>query len=173
MSKFDKALTAIEETVNGALLLSATLLLFINVILRYVFTSSTTWAEEAIRYAIVWVTFFGASLCARNKMHVGIDIFIQMAPPLIKKCLLAFAQLTAAFFTAFITYFGWVSTELVIETAQKSPAMLMPMWIVYISMPLGSALMTIRFVAAAVAILRDKTTGAEVKNEDAVDISRL
>ncbi|RYD06993.1 hypothetical protein N752_01490 [Desulforamulus aquiferis] len=51
--------------------------------------------------------------------------------------------------------------------------MLMPMWIVYISMPLGSALMTIRFVAAAVAILRDKTTGAEVKNEDAVDISRL
>ncbi|RYD06992.1 hypothetical protein N752_01485 [Desulforamulus aquiferis] len=84
MSKFDKALTAIEETVNGALLLSATLLLFINVILRYVFTSSTTWAEEAIRYAIVWVTFFGASLCARNKMHVGIDIFIQMAPPLIK-----------------------------------------------------------------------------------------
>ncbi|WP_227767314.1 TRAP transporter small permease [Zhaonella formicivorans] len=174
MSKLDKVLTAIEETVNGALLLSATAVLFVNVVLRYVFKSSTTWAEEAIRYAIVWVTFFGGSMCARNKMHVGIDIFVQMAPRPVKKVLMALAQLSAAFFTAVITYFGWASTQLVIETAQKSPAMMMPMWIVYIAMPLGSALMTIRFVAAAYAILTDKSFGVDMVVEDgSVDMSRL
>ncbi|KUO51827.1 MAG: hypothetical protein APF76_02750 [Desulfitibacter sp. BRH_c19] len=174
MSKLDKVLTSIEENINGALLLSATIVLFVNVVLRYVFKNSTTWAEEAIRYAIVWVTFFGGSLCARKRMHVGIDIFVQMAPPLAKKILMACAQLSAALFTALITYFGIVSTQLVIETAQKSPAMLMPMWIVYIAMPLGSALMTIRFVATAIAILKGKSFGVEMVREDgSVDILRL
>ncbi|SFG47470.1 C4-dicarboxylate transporter, DctQ subunit [Desulfotomaculum arcticum] len=174
MGNLDKVMTSVEETINGSLLLLATAVLFVNVILRYVFHNSTTWAEEAIRYSIVWVTFFGGSMCARNKMHVGIDIFVQMAPPLIRKILMILAQLSAAFFTAMITYFGWVSTHLVIESAQKSPAMMMPIWIVYIAMPLGSALMTIRFLAAAYAILKDKTFGVEmVEKNGSVDISRL
>lgn len=174
IQKINKALMGIEDSVNGFLLLSATIVLFINVIMRYVFHSASTWAEEAIRYAIIWVTFFGGSICVRNKMHVGIDIFVMYAPKLLKKILSAFAQLTGAIFTGFVTYYGWQITVLVIETAQKSPAMLMPMWIVYISMPIGSALMTIRFLAMAWAILTEKSDeGQDLEKQNDLDLSRL
>jgi len=174
MHKINKVLTGIEDSVNGILLLAATIVLFINVIARYAFHNASTWAEEAIRYAIVWVTFFGGSICVRNKTHVGIDIFVMYAPAMLKRVLSAFAQLTGAVFTAFVTYYGWQITQLVIETAQKSPAMLMPMWVVYISMPLGSLLMTIRFLATAWAILTGKDEEASAADKQGtIDLSRL
>lgn len=173
MSKLDKTLTFFEESINGGLLLAATVVLFINVIARYLFSNASTWAEEAIRYAVIWVTFYGGSLCAKNKMHVGIDIFVQKTPPQVTKILLALAQVCSAFFTAFITYYGWVATQLIIETAQKSPAMLMPMWIVYMCMPIGGAFMTFRFLLAAYAILTDKSIESETVTDGSVDMSRL
>lgn len=174
MHKISKVLTAIEDSVNGLLLLAATIVLFINVIARYAFHNASTWAEEAIRYAIVWVTFFGGSICVRNKMHVGIDIFVMYAPKTLRRILSAFAQFSGAVFTAFVTYYGWQITLLVVETAQKSPAMLMPMWMVYISMPIGSALMTIRFLAMAWAILTGQDEEASaIGQQGEIDLSRL
>ena len=170
MGKLDKFISGLEEGVNGTLLVASTVLLFVNIILRYFFKASTTWAEEAIRYAIIWVTFFGGSICARNRMHLGIDIFIQMAPFAVGKVLKGTAQLISAFFTGMLTYYSWQLTQLIIQTAQKSPAMLMPMWIVYIAMPLGSAMMTIRFLVAA---YQDFTAKPDDGETCEVDLSRL
>ena len=170
MGKFDKIISTMEESINGTLLVASTVLLFVNIILRYFFKASTTWAEEAIRYAIIWVTFFGASICAKNKMHLGIDIFIQMAPPRFAKIIMGVTQLISAFFTGMLTYYSWQLTQLIIQTAQKSPAMLMPMWIVYIAMPLGSAMMTIRFLVAA---YQDFTAKPDDGETCEVDLSRL
>jgi len=170
MNKMDNILSKFEEILNGSLLLAATLLLFVNIVLRYFFHASTTWAEEAIRYSMIWVTFFGGSLCAKNKMHVGIDIFAQMAPPALKKFMLVTAQLTAALFTALLSIYSFGLVKLIIETSQKSPALNMPMWIVYISMPLGGALMTIRFIVAAYKEYKVKPNDV-INNE--IDLSRL
>ena len=170
LKRIDKILTDFEEVLNGSFLIAATLLLFVNIVLRYFFHSATTWAEEAIRYAMIWITFFGGSICARNKMHVGIDIFAQMAPPVLKKIMLVTAQLSAALFTALLTIYSFELTMLLVETSQKSPALMMPMWIVYVSMPLGGALMTIRFIVAAYKVYKEKPDDVEA---DELDLSRL
>lgn len=170
LKKIDAVLSALEGGINGALLLSSTILLFINIILRHFFKSSTTWAEEAIRYAIIWVTFFGSSLCAKNGLHVGIDIFAEMLPKNMTKYVLATAQIFGAIFTAFLAFFGWRLTWLIIETGQRSPAMEIPMWITYIAIPLGGFLMTIRFIVAAIEELKKKP---ELEEACEIDLSRL
>ncbi len=172
--KIENVLTGFSGYLTGALLLASTLVLFVNVFLRYIFHSSTTWAEEAIRYAIIWVTFIGASVCARRGSHVGIDLFAQALPPLGMKIVLAFGQFISAAFMAFCTYYGWEMFMLMLSTGQKSPAMLMPMAIVYFAMPLGFLLTTIEFISAGIRILR--TSDAEMKHEqsaDEIDITRL
>ncbi|MEW6622776.1 MAG: TRAP transporter small permease [Bacillota bacterium] len=172
MRNFEMVITALEEGINGFLLFSATIILFINVVLRYIFSNSIPWAEEIIRYAIVWVTFLGGSLCVKNRLHVGIDILVVIVPPFVKRILMLIAQLSSAVFTGFITIYGLQNTMLVVETAQKSPAMMMPMWILYMSLPLGSALMTIRFLIVAWNLVKDKEYG--VQDEKAyVDIDNL
>ena len=173
MSKLEKVITFIEENLNALLLFSTTIVLFVNVIARYFFANASTWAEEAIRYAVIWVTFFGGSICAKDKMHIGIDIFVQMTSPGVRKVLLALAQVISASFTALLAYYGFQSFQLIIATGQRSPAMMMPMWLVYLAMPLGGIFMSIRFLQTAYAILTDKATGQEEITDGTIDISRL
>ena len=57
---------------------------------------------------------------------------------------------------------------------QRSPAMLLPMWIVYISIPLGCLLMTIRFTVAGVRTLSDKSGGSLLTDESGnIDMNKL
>ena len=172
--KIDTILSGFEGYLTGFLLLASTLVLFVNVFLRYVFHSSTTWAEEAIRYAIIWVTFVGSSICARKGSHVGIDLFAQVMPPIGKKIVLALGQIISAIFMGFCTIYGWQMFMLMMSTGQKSPAMLMPMAIVYFAMPLGFLLTTVQFIAAAVRAIRSTPEEEEgPQAADEIDLSRL
>ena len=63
---------------------------------------------------------------------------------------------------------------LVIQTSQKSIAMLMPMWIVYISVPLGCLLMAIRFLVAGINYLRNTNNSSLILDEEGnVDLNKL
>ena len=169
--KIDKVLSGFGEYLTGFLLLGCTIVLFVNVVLRYFFHSATQWAEEVIRYAIVWVTFVGSSICARKGSHVGIDLFAQAMPPFGRKLVLSMGQFVAGVFMALSTYLGWQIFMMVVKTGQKSAAMLMPMSIVYFSMPLGFALTTVQSFAAAVRIWRSDP--AQPQSSGDIDLSRL
>ena len=57
-----KILDRVEDVFCAASLLLTALVLFANVVLRYVFSASTSWAEELIRYLMIWITFIGGSI---------------------------------------------------------------------------------------------------------------
>lgn len=174
--KIDKALFLVEGYLPGFLLLGATLLLFVNIVLRYAFQSSTTWAEEVIRYAIVWVTFIGCSLCAQRGSHVGIDLFAQALPEKGKRAILAFGQFSSALFMAFSAWYGYQLFSMVLALNQKSPAMMMPMAVVYISMPIGFTLSSFRFIQAGIKILVAPEIMSQTdtpQSADQIDLSRL
>lgn len=58
----------------GACLSAMAIILFIQVILRYVFRSPLFWSEEMSRLLFVWLTFVGASAVLRRRMHIAVDI---------------------------------------------------------------------------------------------------
>lgn len=55
-------------------------LVFGNVVLRYVFDSGITIADEMSRLLFVWVTFLGAITVMRQKGHLGVDMFVVALP---------------------------------------------------------------------------------------------
>ena len=63
----------VEEYGLGFLLLFISLFMCLQVILRYVFASSVFWAEELMRYLMVLMIFFGASLGIEKGTHIGMD----------------------------------------------------------------------------------------------------
>ena len=172
--KLEKILDTGENAITGTLMIACIIVLFINVIARKFFSAASTWAEESIRYAIIWVTFLGCSQCAKTGTHVGIDLVIQAMPKGLQRYFNALAQFIGAAFTAVCTYAGWEATQLVLTTGQRSPAILMPMWIIYFSIPLGFALTTIRFIVAGIGMLRNKSSGGMLTDEEGnVDMSRM
>ena len=55
-------------------------LVFGNVVLRYVFNSGITMSEELSRWLMVWLTFLGAIVALREHAHLGVDTLVRALP---------------------------------------------------------------------------------------------
>lgn len=73
MEQFGKR---IDKYISIALVLSLLfmfVLIFLNVVLRFVFSTGVTFAEELARFAFLWTTFLGAYIAARENQLIGIS----------------------------------------------------------------------------------------------------
>ncbi|UYG00643.1 MULTISPECIES: TRAP transporter small permease [unclassified Halomonas] len=145
MRKLDAWLSRSEEVVIGLLILSAALILFANVVARYVFNFGFSWAEELVRYQIVWMVLLGASVAARQGIHIGIDILRRFSPPPIARALELLVHAISIGFCAFLVFYGIELTEQTHRFGQVSSALQAPMWVVQLAIPVGALLMGIRF----------------------------
>jgi C4-dicarboxylate transporter DctQ subunit len=175
LEKIDYVLTRVENFITGTLFLGSLVVLGVNIIMRYIFSAASSWAEEAIRYAIIWVSFIGCSQCAKAGSHVGIDIVVDMFPPKLKKISHIIALFLALFFCFVCCYLGILITKLVIITNQKSAAIQMPMWLVYISIVLGFGLTALRFLIAAILKFKEDVQTDKPWNDEQgnLDITKL
>lgn len=56
------------------------LIMSVQVLFRYAFNNSISWSEEVVRYLFVWMTFLGAAVCFRDRMHIRVDYFKDILP---------------------------------------------------------------------------------------------
>lgn len=76
-----------------ALMLAAmVLLVFGNVVLRYVANSGITVSEELSRWLFVWMTFLGAVVALKEHGHLGTDMLVARLGPKGKRACLVLAQ---------------------------------------------------------------------------------
>src|SRR5690606_21195173 len=59
LNRLDRGLSWAEDAFVSTLLITASAILFVNVVARYVFNTGLIWAEEFVRYEIVWLVFIG------------------------------------------------------------------------------------------------------------------
>lgn len=173
-----RLLDRLEEVLIATLIALATILIFLSVTHRFAigfaadlvgfaraqemeglaaFARSTfktvnalkmTWAQEACIYMFVWMAKFGAAYGVRTGIHVGVDILAERLEGTARKTITTIAMSGGVIFTAIIT---WIGTDFVYHVragGQVSPDLEMPMWIIYLAVPLGSALMCFRFIQA-------------------------
>ena len=81
LARADRALSWAETTFVGGALAFASLLLFVNVVLRYWFLAPISWAEELTLYIMVWIVFVGSSVAIRTRGHIAIDLLPLVLSP--------------------------------------------------------------------------------------------
>ena len=64
------------EAAMAACLTTMVALVFGNVVLRYVFNSGITVAEEMSRWLFVWLTFLGGVVALREHGHLGTEVLV-------------------------------------------------------------------------------------------------
>jgi TRAP-type C4-dicarboxylate transport system permease small subunit len=62
-------------------LLSVVVLNAINILLRYFFFFSVSWAQEAMLYLTIFGVYVGAISVAWQQWHIRIDALLSLAPP--------------------------------------------------------------------------------------------
>lgn len=115
-----------------------------------------TWAQEACIYLFVWMAKFGAAYGVRIGIHVGVDVLAEHLEGTARKVITTIAMSGGILFTFIIAWIGTDFVWHVYKGGQISPDLEIKMWIVYLAVPLGSALMCFRFIQALYLYL---TTG--------------
>ncbi|MBD5608199.1 MAG: TRAP transporter small permease [Desulfovibrio sp.] len=133
---------------NGLMLL----LVFAQVITRYVFNFTPSFGEELARYLFVWVVFLSLPLVARYGGHMAIETLTSR----VKGATLKFLNICADLFTIiFMGIMVWYGVLMVMRTSyQTSPAMMIPMSWVYVVIPFGSGVMLLYALANLINLLR-------------------
>jgi C4-dicarboxylate transporter DctQ subunit len=153
-----KFLDHLEEWFIAFLMAAATLIIFVAVIHRYasglpipvvqdfLLRLNTSWAQELTIYLFVWMAKFGAAYGVRTGIHVGVDVLINRLNTPLKKKFILFGLLAGASFTGIIAALGADFVYELSGTSSTSEVLELPIWIVYLAIPLGSFLMCFRFL---------------------------
>lgn len=140
-------------------------LLFMQVIMRYCFNNSLTWSEELARYIFIWQVWLGASFCVKENRHIRIDIFTNHLPENVYKVFEFVITLISIAFCVFMVIKGGSVMGMVGRFNQTSPALALPMTVVYACVPISSALMIIHYIENLVKLVKYGRTGK--KEEEA------
>jgi TRAP-type C4-dicarboxylate transport system permease small subunit len=127
-----------------------TILIVIQVILRFVFNAPLAWTEELARYLFIWMTFVVGVVAARRGQHIGVELLVNMLPSAGRKAIGVFSNLVTTAFFGVISYYCislWGKLS-----SQKSPATGLPISYVYLGIIMGSIFMGLYFLWSGILI---------------------
>lgn len=134
------------ELALWVLLAVMAVVVFLQVIFRYLLHLPLFWTEEFARYCLVWASLLGAAVALKRGEHVAVTIFLENFPKKLALVLAMVARISVALILAVMV---WGGIRLVIITStQISPALRIPMAIPYLALPLGSLIMLFHVVAS-------------------------
>jgi TRAP-type C4-dicarboxylate transport system permease small subunit len=87
-------------------------LVFTNVVLRYLFNSGIATSEELSRWLLVWLTFLGAIVALRQHAHLGVDTLVRALPAHGKFVCFIASYLLMLYADALLTIGSWKQTVL-------------------------------------------------------------
>jgi len=83
-----------------------TLIVILQVFSRYLFNYSFVWAEELVRYLMIWMVMIGAALVQSVNDHIRIDYLPMLAGPRVRRAMETIFRLFTLVFIIILTVKG-------------------------------------------------------------------
>ena len=128
--------TIVGGTVTIALL-ALIVIIFANVIGRYGFNNSITWAAEAAQWLFVIVIFLAVPLAHRTRMHLSIGVLVDLLPHRAKAVAELLSDIIIAYTTIMLLFGGWTIIQMV---GGVNYALGLPSWIKFSLIPIACGL---------------------------------
>lgn len=136
----------LEERILISSLVFTVLIIFLQVIMRKVFNNSLSWSEELARFIFIWQIWYGISITIRRKKHIEVELVKNLLKGNALKVLQVFITLCNIAFCIFMTVTGGMLSSNLMDKNTLSPAMGIPLWIVYAALPVSFFLAAIRHI---------------------------
>ncbi|GHS98515.1 TRAP transporter small permease protein [Synergistales bacterium] len=148
----------LTEYVLFVMVAAMVVIVFAQVIWRFILHASLPWSEEAARYLMVWMSMLGSSIALRKKGHIGVEALVMLFPAPVKKAVSFLTTLVAAGFFVGIIHYGIKVLKVV--APQESPAMEISMAIPYGALVVGGVLMLLYSIEELNALISSNKGGA-------------
>ena len=134
----------LEMSICVVLISAISIILGLQVFMRYVMQNSLSWSEELSRYLFVWLIYIGISYGAKIMRHIKIDASLYMFPKKWRSYVVIVGDFLFFVFCLIVVTYSVFLVQRQIMLSQTSPAIGMPMWILYAAPGVGFTLTALR-----------------------------
>ena len=135
----------------------------VQVFNRYVLQSSLDWSEELARYLFIWAVYVGCSYATQMDRHLEVTIIRTMFKGKFARPVTILASLITVVFCVFATVLGIKFVIFLAGTGQKTPALEISAYWVYLCMPVGLGFMGLRTLEKLWLLITGKINPAEIE----------
>jgi len=140
-----------------------TIMVFLQVIFRYLIGEALSFSEELARYMFVWSVAMGTALALRRHAHIGVEVLVEALPVRIGDKIKIVGTLLNLLFFGLLIWYGFAMVAATMD--QESPALLLPMGYVYLAIPISGIVL---FVCEIANYLESYHT-TDVRTDAAID----
>ena len=145
----ERLTTALRWLIAGAVVVFYSymaVVVLLQVLGRYVFNYSIDWSTETATFAQIWMVLLAAGIAMRRNLHVGVDVLVEALPRQLQRLFLIITLILCLWFL-------WVAIQgsfqlIKVGFIQTSPALSIPMWLPYLSLPVGLSYFAFEFLLA-------------------------
>ncbi|MCF3932088.1 TRAP transporter small permease [Acuticoccus sp. M5D2P5] len=121
---------------------------------RFVLNKSTIWQTEAVTYLMIAATMLGLPYVQHLKGHVNVDLVPMLLPPPIRRVLMLVTLTATGVVVAVMIYYGYDLFHMAYTRNWRSETVWgAPLWIPYLSLPIGFGLYFVQLAADAFGLL--------------------
>lgn len=93
-----------EDIIAAIFITITTILVVINIIMRYILNSGLVWSEEVATGCFVWSVFIGAAAVFKHRGHVGVDVVVKFMPPVLRKAVQLITDIILVVLNGYMSY---------------------------------------------------------------------
>ena len=140
-----------------------------GVFTRFVINEQSRWTEEVAIYLLIWVSLLGAAVTYAENGHLGVDFLVHKWDAATQKIGQGAVHVIVLLFSIYgLLYGGYRLVSETMKSGQISPAIEIPMAIVYAAVPISGALFILFAIHSLVNLGKDAPD--EAKAETITDV---
>lgn len=160
-----RILNRTEEAVICILLVSTTLLVFIDVVMRFGFNTGFMWSQELTLHMSAWFVLFGTSYGLKVGSHIGMDSFVKLFPRAGRRVMTGLAAVLALGYCWLVLYGSWIYLKKMKMIGIDLEDMPIPAWLAHGMLLVGYAFLTVRLGIILWSVITDKADGFKHADE--------
>ena len=141
---FMRFMNRAEEAIISILLVSTTLLVVMDVVMRFVFNKGFLWSQELTLNMSAWLVLFGASYGLKVGSHIGMDAFVKLFPAIGRRILTSIGAVLALIYCYLILYGSWIYLAKVKMIGLEMEDLPVPVWIAQSILFIGYIFLSVR-----------------------------
>jgi TRAP-type C4-dicarboxylate transport system permease small subunit len=138
----------------------------VEVLRREIFSYSSIWGEEIVRYSFIYLAWIGAAAAVKERAHIRIDVIMHYLSPKLKALLYIFGDLVMFGVAVIAVYWSFESVLVSAKFGSVTDGLrISKVWFL-MAVPLGFALMIWRLLQSLRHDIHSLRTGQPVFEGD-------
>lgn len=167
-----KILDRLEEWIISLMLFAMTALAFMQVVRRYIFNTGYSWNLELTTVCFAIMIFVGISYGVRVGSHIGVDALVNLLSPGKRRVVSIIAVALCLVYVGFVLYGATIYVSKIRDIAVEMDDMPIERWKILAVMPIGYAMVGLRFFQIFYNLVTGKTDSLHLADE-AADTMKL